>query len=89
MQPLQAKAFQAETVRNAALEFEEGLVREIDAASEAGDEVEVARLLEEHQRAEAALEAAEDELVSAEGEISAAATFWYEEDEDEDEDEDD
>ena len=82
MQRLQAESDTAETARDDAQELADRIEREMDTAFAAGDEIEVARLQEQHQRAEIALEGAEQEFASVMGQIGDATTFWYEDDED-------
>lgn len=82
MQRLQAAASKAESARDDAQEHADRVERDMDTAFAAGDDIEVARLSEQHQRAEITLEAAEREFESAMGEIGEATTFWFEEDED-------
>lgn len=84
MQRLQAAATTADTARGDAQEHVDRIEREIDTAFEAGDDSEVSRLQEQHQRAETALAAAEEEYESAMDEIGSSTTFWYVEDVEED-----
>lgn len=80
MQLKQFEVNRTDSLKEMALELAESLEREMDTAFGAGDELEVARLSEQHQHAELALAAAEQEFESAMNAQSEAFTFWYEED---------
>lgn len=82
MRPLQDESFRADCAANIAEELVERLESEIDTAFDAGNEAEVARLQELHLQAQDALEAAQQEVQSAENAIGDAHSFWFEEDED-------
>ncbi|WP_147343803.1 hypothetical protein [Rhodococcus qingshengii] len=82
MRPLQDESFRADCAANIAAELVESLESEIDTAFDAGNEAEVARLTELHLQAQDALEAAQQEVQSAENAIFDAHRSWFEEDED-------